>query len=494
MPPSYEQEEYKLPFLDSLKLSFWVFKYIKPYWKMMSLSIALMIIVSVMGLFPTILTSNAINLYLNPSKYAVSAKPSYNSIEIDGKYFIPSSNGAYTVKHLENEYIFQGNGNSYTISASQYNQIRFSGISLVAFEIFMIFLVSFVFSYIQNYTSQSVGIRAVNDVRNQLFVHLIDQPMKFFDSNISGRLVTRVTNDVQNLNNMFSTMISSIFKDAVLIAGILYVLFLVDFRLFLITIPIFITVAIITSIFRTYSRKAYRAVRAKLAAINGFLAEHLSGMVVTVLFNREKEKSDEFSVINNDYYKAAMKQLLIFAFFRPLIDFLRYVGTALVIWFGVQAIIHGQMEIGTLYAFVSYIGMAFTPINDLAENFSNIQSAMVSIERIRALFKLPQPQRPISDKKISNGKIEVKNLWFGYSQDTMILKDVSFTVENGGKLAIVGHTGAGKSTISSILTGLYPYSKGSAKIGDVEVRDCPIEELRKNVNIVIQEVMLFSGT
>ncbi|MGC9214396.1 ABC transporter ATP-binding protein [Athalassotoga sp.] len=494
MPPSYEQEEYKLPFLDSLKLSFWVFKYIKPYWKMMSLSIALMIIVSVMGLFPTILTSNAINLYLNPSKYAVSAKPSYNSIEIDGKYFIPSSNGAYTVKHLENEYIFQGNGNSYTISASQYNQIRFSGISLVAFEIFMIFLVSFVFSYIQNYTSQSVGIRAVNDVRNQLFVHLIDQPMKFFDSNISGRLVTRVTNDVQNLNNMFSTMISSIFKDAVLIAGILYVLFLVDFRLFLITIPIFITVAIITSIFRTYSRKAYRAVRAKLAAINGFLAEHLSGMVVTVLFNREKEKSDEFSVINNDYYKAAMKQLLIFAFFRPLIDFLRYVGTALVIWFGVQAIIHGQMEIGTLYAFVSYIGMAFTPINDLAENFSNIQSAMVSIERIRALLKLPQLQRPISDKKISSGKIEVKNLWFGYSQDTMILKDVSFTVENGGKLAIVGHTGAGKSTISSILTGLYPYSKGSVKIGGVEVKDCPIEELRKNVNIVIQEVMLFSGT
>ncbi|MCL4407128.1 MAG: ABC transporter ATP-binding protein/permease [Thermotogae bacterium] len=494
MPPSYEQEEYKLPFLDSLKLSFWVFKYIKPYWKMMSLSIALMIIVSVMGLFPTILTSNAINLYLNPSKYAISSKPSYNSIEIDGKYFIPSSNGAYTVKHLENEYIFQGNGNSYTISTSQYNKIRFSGISLVAFEIFMIFLVSFVFSYIQNYTSQSVGIRAVNDVRNQLFVHLIDQPMKFFDSNISGRLVTRVTNDVQNLNNMFSTMISSIFKDAVLIAGILYVLFLIDFRLFLITVPIFITVAIITSIFRTYSRKAYRAVRAKLAAINGFLAEHLSGMVVTVLFNREQEKSDEFSVINNDYYKAAMKQLLIFAFFRPLIDFLRYVGTALVIWFGVQAIIHGQMEIGTLYAFVSYIGMAFTPINDLAENFSNIQSAMVSIERIRALFKLPRPQRPISDEKINSGKTEVKNLWFGYSQNAMILKDVSFTVEDGGKLAIVGHTGAGKSTISSILTGLYPYSKGSVKIGGVEVKDCPIEELRKNVNIVIQEVMLFSGT
>ncbi len=494
MPPSYEQEEYKLPFLDSLKLSFWVFKYIKPYWKMMSFSIALMIIVSVIGLFPTILTSNAINLYLNPSNYSISTKPAYNSIEIDGKYFIPSSNGAYTVKHVGDEYIFEGNGNSYAISASKYNQIRFSGISLVALEIFAIFLASFVFSYIQNYTSQSVGIRAVNDVRNQLFVHLVDQPMKFFDSNISGRLVTRVTNDVQNLNNMFSTMISSIFKDAVLIAGILYVLFLVDFHLFLITIPIFIIVALITTIFRTYSRKAYRAVRAKLAAINGFLAEHLSGMIVTVLFNREKEKSDEFSVINNDYYKAAMKQLLIFAFFRPLIDFLRYVGTALVIWFGVQAIIHGQMEIGTLYAFVSYIGMAFTPINDLAENFSNIQSAMVSIERIRALFKLPKPQRPVSDEKITDGKIEVKDLFFGYSQDTMILKDVSFTVENGGKLAIVGHTGAGKSTISSILTGLYPYSKGSVKIGGVEVKDCPVEELRKNVNIVIQEVMLFSGT
>jgi len=494
MPPSYEQEEYKLPFLDSLKLSFWVFKYIKPYWKMMSLSIALMIIVSVIGLLPTILTSNAINLYLNPSNYAISSKPSYNSIEIDGKYFVPSSNGAYTVKHLENEYIFEGNGNSYTISASKYNQIRFSGISLVALEVFMIFLISFVFSYIQNYTSQSVGIRAVNDVRNQLFVHLIDQPMKFFDSNISGRLVTRVTNDVQNLNNMFSTMISSIFKDAVLIAGVLYVLYLIDLRLFLITIPIFAGVAIVTTIFRIYSRRAYRVVRAKLAAINGFLAEHLSGMVVTVLFNKEKEKSDEFSVINNDYYRAMIKQLLIFAFFRPLIDFLRYVGIAILIWFGAQSIVHGQIEIGTLYAFISYIGIAFNPINDLAQNFSDIQSAMVSIERIRALLKLPQPQKPLPGKKISSGKIDVKNLWFGYSQDTTILQDVSFTVENGGKLAIVGHTGAGKSTISSILTGLYPYSKGSVKIGDIEIKDCPIEELRKNVNIVIQEVMLFSGT
>ncbi|MGC8704646.1 MAG: ABC transporter ATP-binding protein [Athalassotoga sp.] len=492
--PQYEQEEYKLPFWDSLKLSFWVFKYIKPYWKMMTLSIILMIVVSLIGLLPTILTSNAINLYLNPSKFMLSSKPVYNSIEIDGKYFIPSPNGEYTIQKEGQNYIFKGNGQNYEISISEYNKLRFNGITLIAFEIFLIYLISFVFSYIQNYTSQSVGIRAVNDVRNNLFVHLVNQPMRFFDTNISGRLVTRVTNDAQNLNNMFSTMISSIFKDAVLIVGILYVLYIVNFNLFLITIPIFIAVALLTYLFRTLSRKTYRVVRAKLAAINGFLAEHLSGMIVTVLFNREKEKANEFSIINNEYYTAAMKQLLIFAIFRPLLDFLRYLGTALVIWFGIQSIIHGHLEIGILYAFISYIGMAFTPINDLAENFSNIQSAMVSIERIRALLNLPSQVYPKSSAKIKDGKIEVKNLWFGYSEDSIILKDISFTVENGGKLAIVGHTGAGKSTISSILTALYPYSRGSVKIGGVEVKECPIEELRKNVNIVIQEVMLFSGT
>lgn len=492
--PQYEQEEYKLPFLDSLKLSFWVFKYIKPYWKMMSFSIILMIIISLIGLLPTILTSNAINLYLNPSKYSISSKFTFNSIKIDGKYFVPSPNGEYILKKQGENYVFEGKTNSYQIGASEYNKLRFNGITLIAFEIFLIYLVSFVLSYIQNYTSQSVGIRTVNDVRNQLFIHLVNQPMRFFDTNISGRLVTRVTNDTQNLNNMFSTMISSIFKDVVLIVGILYVLYMINSGLFLVTIPIFIAVVLLTYTFRFFSRKTYRVVRAKLAAINGFLAEHLSGMIVTVLFNREREKSQEFSIINNEYYVAAMKQLLVFAIFRPLIDFLRYLGTALIIWFGIQAIIHGQMEIGILYAFVSYIGMAFTPINDLAENFSNIQSAMVSVERIRALLHLPSPSYPKSKAQILNGKVEVRDLWFGYSEDNVILKNISFTVEDGGKLAIVGHTGAGKSTISSILTGLYPYSRGSVKIGGVEVKECPIEELRNKVNIVIQEVMLFSGT
>jgi len=494
MPPSYEQEEYKLPFLDGLKLSFWVFKYIKPYWKMMTLSIILMIVVSGIGLLPPIMTSSAINLYLNPSHYSVSNKSTIGSIEIDGKYFTPDAKGKYEAKFSENEVSFEGNGNIYTMSMSNFNKIRFTGVTIIAAEIFVIFLLAFFLSYIQTYTSQSVGIRAVTDVRNQLFNHLMNQPMKFFDSNISGRLVTRVTNDTQNLNNMFSTMISSIFKDAVLIAGILYVLYLVDFHLFIVTIPVFIAVAVLTSVFRIFSRKAYRAVRAKLAAINGFLAEHLGGMVVTVLFNRESEKSKEFDNINSDYYKASMKQLFIFAIFRPLIDFLRYLAIALIIWYGVQNILSGNIEIGTLYAFISYIGMAFTPINDLAENFSNLQSAMVSIERIRALFNTKIPERTFSENKISDGTVEINSLWFGYSEENWILKDVSFKVKDGGKLAIVGHTGAGKSTISSILTGLYDYSKGSVKIGGAEVRNCPVEELRKNVNIVIQEIMLFSGT
>ncbi len=494
MPPSYEQEEYKLPFFDSLKLSLWIFKYIKPYWKMMTLSIILMIVVSFIGLLPPILISNTINLYLNPSHYTISNVRGFGSVEIDGKYFTPAPKGAYTASFSHDQVLFKGKGNTYSATITKFNSIRFAGIVMIALEIFGIFLLVFLLSYIQTYTSQSVGIRAVNDVRNQLFNHIIAQPMKFFDSNISGRLVTRVTNDTQNLNDMFAIMISSIFKDTVLIAGIVGVLFIIDPKLFLITIPIFLAVIVVTFLFRTFSRSAYRTVRAKLAAINGFLAEHLGGMIVTILFNREIEKSKEFKEINTGYYKANMKQLFIFAIFRPLIDFLRYFATALIIWYGVQNILSGNMEIGTLYAFISYIGMAFNPINDLAENFSNIQSAMVSIERIRAIFKNPVPQYLSFGGKISDGTVNVEKLWFGYSQDSWILKDISFNVKDGGKIAIVGHTGAGKSTISSILTGLYDYSKGSVKIGKIEVKDCPIDELRLNVNIVIQEVMLFSGT
>ncbi|WP_456398751.1 ABC transporter ATP-binding protein [Mesoaciditoga sp.] len=489
-----EREEYTVSFFENIDLFRWAFKYIRPYWKMLTLSIILMVSVSLLSLIPPFLMKNAINFYLHPTTYMMISHPNPYAVKCGNNYFVPKKNGQYKIEKEKGQMYIVGKNLRYKVNVSSFDRMRIYEVSIIAFEVFLIYLFIFIITYLQEWTSQLVAIRTVNDVRNTLFSHVLRQPMKFFDSNISGRLVTRVTNDVQNLNDMFSKIIASTFKDAVLIAGILYVMFMMNPRLFLILLPVFGFVAFIIYVFRFFSRKAYRIMRAKLAALNAFLAEHLNGMIVTFLFNKEKEKSREFYVINNDYYHSSMKMVFIYAIFRPTIDFTRYFAITLLIWFGAKSIIAGNLEIGTLFAFVSYIGMLFHPINDMAENFSNLQSSMTSVERIKGLLNRPLPQNPRTSFVIKSGDIEVKDLWFSYNDDDWILKDISFKMKDGEKVAIVGHTGAGKSTISSILTGLYEYKRGSVKIGGVEVKECPFEELRKKVNIVLQEVMLFSGS
>lgn len=489
-----EREEYNVSFFENLKLFSWVFKRVKPYWKMLSASIALMMFVSFMNLVPPYLTKNAINLYLYPTNYSATHIPSQGAIKFGSTYFVPSLNGKYTLTREGTKTFIEGKGHKYPVSAGDIKRMKITGVVMIAIEIFIIYLIVFLASYAQVWSSQMVAIKTVNDVRNILFDHILKQPMKFFDSNISGRLVTRVTNDTQNLNDMFSKILASIFKDTFLIVGILYILFTMERHLFLIILPVFLAVVMITYLFRFFSRRVYRVVRAKLAAVNAFLAEHISGMIVTFLFNREIEKSHEFYKVNDNYYRSTLKMILVYAIFRPMISFTRYFAITLLIWFGARAVVSGNVEIGTLFAFITYIGMIFQPINDMAQNFSNLQSTMVSVERIRGLLSIPLPQKPESNARILSGEIAIKNLWFSYNKDEWALKGISLNIKSGEKIAIVGHTGAGKSTISSILTGLYDYSNGSVKIGGVEVKECPTKELRTKVNIVLQEVMLFSGT
>lgn len=489
----FEREEYNVSFFENIGLFAWAFKYVKPYWKMLSISIVLMILISLMSLFPPYLMKDAINFYLHPTTYSKSLTPSFGSIKVGNFYFVPNTKGGYTLSKEGTRTFIKGEGQEYQVNASILNNVRIREISVIAAEIFVIYLLIFFTTYAQLWTSQIVAIKTVNDVRNSLFDHVLRQPMKFFDSNISGRLVTRVTNDVQNLNDMFSKIVASIFKDAVLIIGILYVLFKMDFSLFSILLPIFLFIVVIIYLFRFFSRKAYRIMRSKLAALNAFLAEHVGGMVVTFLFNKEREKAQEFYKVNDDYYHSALKMVMIYAIFRPTIDFTRYFAITLIIWFGAHLVISKTFEIGTLFAFVSYIGMLFQPINDMAENFSNLQSSMTSVERIRALLKLPLPNNPTSGARILSGEIKIKDLWFAYNDENWILKGISMKVKNGEKVAIVGHTGAGKSTISSILTGLYDYAKGSVQVGGIEIKNCSNEELRNKINVILQEVMLFSG-
>ncbi len=489
-----EREEYNVSFFENLKLFSWVFKRVKPYWKMLTISIILMMFVSFMNLIPPYLTKNAINMYLYPTHYSITRTYSQGSVRSGSNYFISSRNGKYTLIHKGNKAFIKGKGHEYPVNMADIKRMEISGVIMIAIEIFIIYLIIFFVSYAQMWTSQMVAIKTVNDVRNVLFDHILKQPMKFFDSNISGRLVTRVTNDTQNLNDMFSKIIASIFKDTFLIVGILYILFFMEPHLFLIILPVFLAVVIITYLFRFFSRKVYRTVRAKLAAVNAFLAEHISGMMITFLFNKEIEKSHEFYKVNNDYYHSALKMVFVYAIFRPMISFMRYFAVTLLIWFGSRAVMGGNVEIGTLFAFITYIGMIFQPINDIAQNFSNLQSTMVSVERIRGLLNIPLPKRPERSADISSGEIVIKDLWFSYNKDEWALKGISLKIKDGEKIAIVGHTGAGKSTISSILTGLYDYSSGSVKVGKVEVKECATAELRSKINIVLQEVMLFSGT
>ncbi len=369
------------------------------------------------------------------------------------------------------------------------------GVRFMAMLFLGILILSFLSNFSQVYLIQYTGQKFMFDLRMRLFSHLQTLSVSFFDKNPVGRLVTRVSNDVEVLSEMFSSVLITFFKDIFMLVGIVIILLRLNVRLALVSFTLIPLIVYVTMYFRIKARDAFRMVRLRLAKINVSLQENISGMRVVQMFVREKENYKRFSKINHDYFLANMRQIVIFATFRPLIEIISASAVALIIWYGGGQVIMEAISLGTLVAFLSYVQMFFRPIRDLSEKFNTLQAAMASSERIFLLMDtkntILEPGEPVELGKI-DGKVEFKNVWFSYDTE-YVLRDVTFEVRPGESVAIVGATGAGKTSIINLLERFYEVKKGTILIDGVDIRRMRKSDLRSNIGLVMQDVFLFAG-
>ena len=386
---------------------------------------------------------------------------------------------------------------------------------------------SFFLEFLQTYFMQWTGQKVMFDLRSQIFRHLQRMHIGFYDKNPVGRLVTRVTTDVDALNEMFTAGVVSVFEDVFVLAGIIAIMLHMNWKLALITFAVLPLIAIATKIFRDKVRDSYRRIRVAIARINAYLQEHVSGMVVLQLFNREKRAFDKFSVVNATHMDAFKDAIMAHAVYYPVVEILSATAIACVIWFGGNDVIRGTATLGVLVAFMQYAQRFFRPIQDLSEKYNILQSAMASSERV---FKLLDAPVEITSPGVTKtpdgpGRIEFDHVWFAYrnipietgndhvgmglrsmqverssavvsgaTEPDWVLRDVSFAIQPGQTVAIVGHTGAGKTTIISLLMRFYDVQKGAIKIDGVDVKEMDLTDLRRRFGVVLQDPFLFTGT
>jgi len=366
--------------------------------------------------------------------------------------------------------------------------VRLSALFLVAL------LTRFAFSVLQVYLLQYTGQRVMYDMRRELFAHVLRLPLRFFDRTPVGRLVTRVTNDVAAINEMFTSMLVNLFRDGFLVLGILAVMFQLEWRLALAVFALFPLIVLAAWQFRNRVRTAYREVRRQIARLNAYLQESISGMRIIQLFVQEAAANARFEEINRAKYGADIRQMLTFAVFRPLMSLLSSFAIALVIWYGGLNVLRGSLSLGALTAFIQYVRMLFEPILNLSEGYNVLQAAMASAERIFRLLDEPQEDRGRGERfERFAGRIEFRDVWFSYDSEEWVLKGVSFTAEPGERIAIVGPTGSGKTTIIRILLRMYPIQKGQILLDGVPIDALDLADLRSRMAVVLQDVFLFSG-
>jgi len=354
-----------------------------------------------------------------------------------------------------------------------------------------------VLQYTMTYLTQWIGQKTIFDLRMELFRHIQKFSMKFFDKNPVGRLVTRLTNDIEVLNEMFSSGIVMVFADVFIITGILFFMFSLSWELTLIALSVVFPLIYATVIFRRKVRTAFRDVRYYLAKMNSFLQEHISGILVVKIFNKEKRTLNDFKKINYDHTKANKKSVFYYSVFFPIVELIGALSGALIIWYGGGEAVQGALTIGILISFIQYSEMFFRPIRDLSEKYNIMQTAMASSERI---FRLLDRQSVINDpvKPVEMGEcrgiIEFKNVWFAYVKEDYVLRDISFNIRQGEKVAFVGATGAGKSSIMNLLCRFYDTQKGEITVDGINIKDLRQSELRKNIGLVVQDIFLFSDS
>lgn len=355
----------------------------------------------------------------------------------------------------------------------------------------------FAISYGEAVLLQKTGQRIIKTIRQEVFDHLQGMSLSFFDRHPVGRLVTRVTNDTEALNEMYTSVLVNLFKDLVLIVGVAVVMLRLHAGLAGLVFTVTPLVAIAVWIFRSRARLAFREVRTLLAHINAFISENLNGMRVVQLFNREAKQLADFDAINQAHYRAGMSQLVLYSFFRPVLDLFAMLAMALVLWYGGNQVLQAGLSVGVLYLFTSYVRHMFNPINELAEKFNILQAAMASAERIFQLLDTPpavqDAPQPVRPEGLVGG-VAFEDVRFAYLPPNWVLQDVNFFVKPGQTVAFVGHTGAGKSSILNLVTRFYDVQEGRVRIDGVDVRELPQELLRRHVGIVQQDVFLFTGS
>ena len=391
-----------------------------------------------------------------------------------------------------------------------------SGIGWLSLILLAVLVFDFLAQYVQIRIMQRVGQQTMYDMRREIFGHMQRLPMSYFDRNPVGRLVTRVTTDVDALNDLFAAGVVTMINDFFLLVVMAGLLFKIDRRLALDTLAVLPGILIVTMIFRKFVRDANRRIRTAIARINAFLQEYISGMSVVQLFNRERKAMDEFEKRNRDNMLAWRDAILAYALFYPAVEFLSFATIALIYWSGGNRILSGGLTLGVLTAFTMFAQRFFRPIQDLSEKFNILQSAMAASERIFKL--LDEPVLVESDPNAipldhPRGEIEFRNVWFSYRRDSglvpsspemnngpepadedWVLRDVSFRVEPGQTFAIVGHTGAGKTTLISLLLRFYDVQRGQILLDGKDIRLIDLQDLRRQFGIVLQDPFLFTGT
>jgi ATP-binding cassette subfamily B protein len=377
------------------------------------------------------------------------------------------------------------------------------GLVWISLIYFAVLVFDFLAQYIQIRIMQRVGQETMYDMRTEIFGRLQKLPVSYFDRNPVGRMMTRVTTDVDALNDLFAAGVVTMINDFFLLAVMAGLLFWIDIRLALDALAVLPFILVVTLVFRKYVRDANRKIRTAIARINAFLQEYISGMAVVQLFNRERKAQEEFARRNKDNMLAWRDAILAYALFYPAVEFLSFATIALIYWSGGNRIFNGTLTLGVLTAFTMYAQRFFRPIQDLSEKFNILQSAMAASERIFRLLDEPITiESPGSPQRLATprGAIEFRNVWFTYRDvenppdEHWVLRDVSFRIEPGQTFAIVGHTGAGKTTLISLLLRFYDIQRGQILLDGVDIRLLDLRELRKQFGIVLQDPFLFTGT
>jgi ATP-binding cassette, subfamily B, multidrug efflux pump len=467
VPPSIHEEEALGKAYDA-RLMRRLLAYVRPYRRTAVIAVLLIILSSLLQLVGPLATAVALDLFVRPQ----------------GDETLLSAPSVWTARALD---------------AAGWAPTPMEGLAAVAGFYLATLVATFLVLYQQSRLMLLMGQDIMADLRREIFGHLQTLPLSYFDRNPVGRLVTRVTTDVDALNELFTAGLVSIFGDVVLLGGIVGVLFWLDWRLALVSFGILPLLAALTLWFRIRARQTYRDVRVKIARINAYLQENITGMSVLQLFGREPAAFAEFDRINREHRDANVRSVFYYAVYYPMIELITALGLGLIIWYGGGSVMAGALSIGALVAFLQNAQRFYQPLSDLSEKYNILQAAMASSERVfRLLDRQPEILSPpaafVPAEGRVRGEIELDAVGFSYVAGEPVLEEVSFRVAPGETVAVVGHTGAGKSTLANLLLRFYDVDDGSVRVDGVDVRRWDLAALRGGIGLVLQDVFLFSGT